>query len=231
MEIIAEALAEGRRALTEHEAKLLLAGYGIPITREALASDAEAAARAAEGIGYPVVVKGSGAELMHKSESGVVFVNLGNREAVKNACKTIKERLGASFEGVLVQEMVTGKRELVMGLHREPQFGACVMLGIGGVLTEIIDDTSFRIAPFDHAEALDMAAQLRAKEIFSPFRGEEGVDMDLLCRCLTALGRIGLDNPAVSEVDINPLIVTPDGGLRAVDALVVIKDGENDTEA
>jgi succinyl-CoA synthetase beta subunit len=227
MEILERALARGRRALTEYEGKKLLAAYGIPVTREVLAENAEAAASAAEEIGYPVAVKGSGVELMHKSESGVVFVNVGSRQAVLEACGQIKERLGASFEGILVQEMVPGKRELVMGLHREPQFGACVMLGIGGVLTEIIDDTSFRIAPFDQAEALDMADQLRMKEVFSPFRGEAGVDMELLGRCLSALGRIGLDNPAVFEIDVNPLIVTPDGNMKAVDALVVVKDGED----
>jgi len=127
--------------------------------------------------------------------------------------------------------MVSGKRELVVGLHREPQFGPCVMLGIGGVLTELLNDTAFRIAPFDEAEARDMADELRARKILDPFRGEAAADMRALCRSLTAVGRLGAEQPAISEIDINPLIITPGGGIKAVDALIVLKDSDNDTDS
>ncbi|MFW5901502.1 MAG: acetate--CoA ligase family protein [Thermodesulfobacteriota bacterium] len=229
MEIIEQALARGQRALTEYEAKKLLSAYGIPVTREQLAGDRESAAAAAAEIGYPVVLKGSGADLMHKSEAGAVWVNINGEAALLKAYGQIEERMGKAFEGVLVQEMVAGKRELVVGLHREPRFGPCVMLGLGGVLTEIINDTSFRIAPFDAAEAMDMAEELRAEKIFQAFRGETAADMPALCQCLTAVGRIGEELPAVSEIDINPLIITPKGALKAVDALIVIKEAEHDT--
>ena len=159
----------------------------------------------------------------------MVFVKLDNEAAVREAFDRVADLLGNAFEGVLIQEMVPGKRELVLGLHREPRFGPCVMLGMGGVLTEIINDTAFRIAPFDETEALDMTVQLRAEKIFQAFRGEAPADKDSLCRCLTALGRLGLEQPAVSEIDINPVIIKPDGGITAVDALVVLKEPADDT--
>lgn len=228
MEIIDQALAAGRRALSEYDAKRLLSDYGIAVTREQLASDRDTAAEAARQIGFPVVVKGSGAELMHKTESGVVFVNIADQQGVADAFDAIANKLGAGFEAVLVQEMVSGKRELVLGLHREPQFGPCVMLGLGGVLTEVINDTAFRIAPFDEAEARDMAAELRAGKVFDAFRGEAAADMDQLAKNLCALGRIGLEQENIAEIDINPLIITPEGGLKAVDALVVLKESSHD---
>lgn len=223
MEIIDRALARNQRALSEFEAKKLLSAYGIPVTREYLAAGRDDAAAAARKLGFPVVVKGSGAELMHKTESGAVFVNIESEAGVTAAYDKIAGRLGNAFEGVLVQEMVAGKRELVLGLHREPQFGPCVMLGLGGVLTEVLNDTAFRIAPFDAAEAQDMAAGLRSAKMLGPFRGEAPVDMDALERSLVALGRIGLDLESIAEIDINPMIIMPDGGLKAADALVVLE--------
>jgi succinyl-CoA synthetase beta subunit len=224
MDITKQALAKGQRALTEYEAKKLLSACGIPVTREVFAAAREEAAEAAADLGYPVVVKGSGPDLMHKSDSGVVFVGLESETAVLSAWDRIEGRLGGMFAGVLVQEMVSGKRELVLGLHREPQFGPCVMLGLGGVLTEIINDTSFRVAPFDESEALDMAAELQGNRIFAPFRGEAAANMAELSRCLQILGRIGMDEPDISEIDINPLIITPRGGVKAVDALIVLEN-------
>ena len=170
MEAIERALAENRRALTEYEAKRLLAGYGIPVTRETVASSRADTVDAARSIGFPVVIKGSGAELMHKSEAGAVLVNILNEADVTAAFDDVSRRLGSKFEGVLVQEMIKGRRELVIGMHREPHFGPCVMLGLGGVMTEIINDTAFRVAPFDEIEALDMVSHLRAKQIFDADR-------------------------------------------------------------
>ncbi len=227
MEIINQAVAANQQALSEYQAKLVLAGYGICVTREKLAADRDAAVAAAREIGFPVVVKGSGANLMHKTESGVVFVNIADEQGIADAFETIAGRLGGNFKEVLIQEMVSGKRELVLGLHREPQFGPCVMLGLGGVLTELINDTAFRIAPFNETEAKDMAADLRSSEIFKAFRGEAAADMDKLAQSLCALGHIGMEQENIAEIDINPMIITPDGGLKAVDALVVLKGGSH----
>jgi acetyl-CoA synthetase (ADP-forming) len=228
MDIIEKAMASNQRALSEYQAKLLLAEYGISITREKIASDRETAMAAAREIGFPVVVKGSGPELMHKTESGVVFVNIADEQGVGKAFDTIARRLGDAFTQVLVQEMVSGKRELVLGLHREPQFGPCVMIGLGGVLTELINDTAFAIAPFDETEAIAMADDLKSSKIFKAFRGEAPADMDKLAKSLCALGKIGLEQENIAEIDINPMIITPDGDLKAVDALVVLKEGNHD---
>lgn len=223
MGIIEKVLKAGKDVLSEYEAKQLLSEYGFCTSREILAGSAAEVVGAAQEIGFPVVIKGYGAGLMHKTEAGAVFLHVNDAAGARDAYEKMKKSRGAALEGALVSEMVKGKRELVMGLHREPGFGPCVMIGLGGVMTELLNDTAFRIAPFDATEAADMALDLRAKEIFEPFRGEAGVDMESVCRCLTGIGKIGLDYPEISEIDVNPLIIRPDGRLVAVDALVVLK--------
>lgn len=226
MDLIEKALARGQRALSEYESKQLLSACGIPVTREVLVTSAADAAAAAETIGFPVVVKGSGPELMHKTESGAVMLNIPDASGAAEAFARLAGKLGDRFQGALVSEMVSAKRELVLGLHREPQFGPCVMLGIGGIMTEILNDTAFRVAPFDLNEARDMAAELRGGKIFAPFRGESAVDMESLSRCLTALGDLGISRKEIREIDINPMMVRPDGRLVAVDALIVLDGGD-----
>jgi acetyl-CoA synthetase (ADP-forming) len=126
-------------------------------------------------------------------------------------------------EALLVQEMVRGARELVCGMTRDPQLGPCVMFGLGGVFTEVLDDVAFRIAPLTSWDAQEMIGEIRARKILDPFRGEAAVDRDILCGILVSLGRIGLEYEAVAAIDINPLKVRPDGRPVAVDALVVLR--------
>ncbi|MFH1985432.1 MAG: acetate--CoA ligase family protein [Pseudomonadota bacterium] len=225
MDIIETALADGQRALTEYQSKQLLAGYGIPVTREVLVKDADAAVDGAAGIGFPVVLKGSSPELMHKSDAGCVKLGLATPEAVREAFDRIGKSAGKALDGVLVQEMVAGQREIVIGLSRDAQFGPCVMLGTGGVLTEIINDTVFRVAPIDEIEAMDMIADLKSRAMLDAFRGQQPADLKAICSVLAAVGRIGLEKAAISEIDINPLIITPEGRVVAVDALIIL-DGK-----
>lgn len=224
MEVIRKARAEGRSALSEHESKQLLAEFGIPVTVETLADDAAAAAEAAVRIGFPVVLKASGATLLHKTEVQGVVVNLRNTEDVAREAEGLLRIPGC--EAVLVQEMVKGGRELVCGLIRDPQFGPCVMFGIGGILTEVIEDIVFRLAPLTPGDARDMAAEIRGRKIVGPFRGEAAADLDMLAHTLVALGSIGLRHDEVIEIDVNPLKIRPDGKPVAVDALVVLRGGE-----
>ena len=226
MEIVENALSAGRSALTEYEAKRLLSGYGVPVTRERPAGSPREAAEAAEAIGFPVAVKGYGAALLHKTEAGAVQLGVPDAKSVAAVYERMAKRIGSDLEGVVISEMISGSRELVMGLYREPGFGPCVMIGVGGVLTELINDTAFRVAPFDASEAADMATDLRAKAIFGPFRGEPAADMGAISKSLAAIGEIGINHPEISEIDINPVIITPEGGIVAVDALVVLKGGE-----
>ncbi len=225
MEIVENALSAGRSTLTEYEAKRLLSGYGVPVTKERLAASPQEAAEAADAIGFPVAVKGYGAALLHKTEVGAVHLGVPDAKSVAAVYEGMAKRIGSGLEGVVISEMISGRRELVMGLHREPGFGPCVMIGVGGVLTELIDDTAFRVAPFDDSEAADMAMDLRAKAIFGAFRGEPAVDMGALSKSLSAIGKIGMNHPEISEIDVNPVIITPKGAIVAVDALVVLKGG------
>ena len=221
MNLIEKALAEGRSALSEHESKQLLSSFGIPVTHEVIARDAAEAASLASGIGFPVVLKASGAGLSHKTEVGGVALNLGNEHEVRKEGERLLKIRGS--EGLLVQEMVKGSREIVCGLMRDPQFGVCVMFGIGGILTEVLEDIVFRIAPLTPADSRDMIAEIRGRKIVEPFRGEAAADLDVLCRTLVALGEIGLRHEEVIGVDINPLKIRPDGKPVAVDALVVLR--------
>ena len=230
MNLIEAALSNGQTALSEFQSKQLLSSMGIPITREELVQTADDAVSAAERIGYPVVLKACSWELMHKSEHGCIELNLTTPEAVRKAHNKICEKINSPLDGVLplegiiVQEMVEGQRELVIGLSRNPQFGACVMLGFGGIMTEVIKDTVFRVAPFDKVEALDMIHSLKTKPMLAAFRGQKPADLTALCQILMALGHLGLSEESISEIDINPLIISPDGTIKAVDALIILEN-------
>jgi len=222
-DLISFGLNKGQRALSEYESKQLLRLYDIPVTREELSHSADEAVSIAEDLGFPVVLKACSPELMHKSDRGGIELNLRSEGDVREAYGRIIQGIDLELDGVLVQEMVLGQRELVLGLNRDSQFGPCVMLGIGGIMTEVFQDTVFRMAPFDIIEAKDMTEELRFKTILGAFRGQKPVDMDMLCYNLIAVGQIGLELEAVSELDINPMIVTPQGRVVAADALVVLR--------
>jgi acetate---CoA ligase (ADP-forming) subunit beta len=220
MDWIAQALERGSASLAEFEAKQLLSAYGIPVTREKEVSVLLDALRAAAEIGYPVALKGSGEGLLHKTEKGLVRLDLKNERDVQEAYTVLTGAPGVSK--VLVQEMIKGERELVAGLTRDPQFGPCVMFGLGGIFTEVLKDVAFRVAPLNRREARQMMEDLRGREILGAVRGMPPVDREALAGILIALGKIGLENPAVREIDINPLTVQPDGCPIAVDALIVL---------
>jgi len=222
-DLIRSGLNKGQKALSEYDSKKLLGLYGIPVTRERLCHSVDEAVSAANGLGFPVVLKACSAELMHKSERGVIELNLRSEGDVREAYRRIIQGADLELEGVLVQEMVAGQRELVVGLNRDSQFGPCVMLGIGGVMTEVFQDSVFRMAPLDMTEAEDMAEELHFKNILGAFRGQKPVDMEMLCRTLIAVGQIGLELEAVSELDINPVIIMPEGRVVAADALAVLR--------
>src|SRR5881296_2951583 len=170
--------AAGERTLSEHASKALLAGYGVPVAREALAADAAAAALAAAEIGFPVALKLCGDAIAHKTERNLVRLGLADPVAVRAAAGELLA-LGRPEDGdvaLLVAEMVRGRRELIAGVVRDPHFGPCVMLGIGGVLAEAIGDVVFVAAPFAAAEARRMIGGLRTgRDLLEPFRGEPAV--------------------------------------------------------
>ncbi|MDD5169161.1 MAG: acetate--CoA ligase family protein [Syntrophales bacterium] len=218
--VIQKALADGRKALNEYEAKSFLAAFGIPVCREVLASSTDAAATEAAKMGFPVVLKASGEKLTHKTEAGGVVLNVKSEAEVRSEGQRLLGIPGC--EALSVQEMVRGARELVCGLTRDPHFGPAVMFGLGGILTEILKDTVFRIAPLTPYDAREMMSEIRANKILQPFRGEAAANLDDLTKILLAVGEIGLHYEAIAEIDINPLKIRPDGKPVAVDALIVL---------
>ncbi len=222
MKIIEHALARGTKTLSEYESKLVLAAYGIPVTADKAVKTEDDAAHAAAAIGYPVVLKGSGEELSHKTELNLVALNLENEESVRKTFKGFIQHPKAKVDEVLVQQMIMGDRELLIGLNRDVQFGPCVMFGLGGIFTEILEDVAFRVAPLTRWDAMDMMDDIRGKKILNEFRGKPAVDREVLADILVNIGRIGKEIEHISEIDINPLKV-PNGKPVAVDALIVLK--------
>lgn len=217
----------GQNALSEYQSKQYLGTFGIPVTREKLVRTAEEAIAASQSIGFPVALKACSPNLLHKSEADAIALGLASSQAVERAFHHISRKVQMDLDGILIQEMITGSRELVVGMTRDPQFGPCVMLGFGGVMAEVIQDTVFRVAPFDTIEAMDMINELKSKKLLGPFRGQQPADLDTLCRILTSMGELGLQQASIAEIDINPLIVSPDGQIKAVDALIILEDNRN----
>jgi len=221
VDIIEKALKEGRNTLSEHESKELLRRYDIPVTREIEAADETQVSEALHEIGFPLVIKACGPDLSHKTERGLVRVDIRNEEEAISAFHEIMKEVKDEGATVLVQEMVKGPRELVVGLTRDSQFGPCVMFGLGGIFTEILRDVSFRVAPIEKRDALEMMQEIKARKILDAIRGMPAADLDRLAEILIKMGNIGLEEESIKEIDINPLILW-DSRPVAVDALVVL---------
>lgn len=209
--------------LSEHESKRLLARHGIPVVEEVLCATRAEAEAAARRLGFPVAAKGCHASLAHKTELGLVRLGLADEAALGAAFEALMPRLPEGG-GVLVQRMLPGRRELLAGLLRDPQFGPCVSLGLGGVLAEALEDVTFRRAPLDRAEARRMAGELRGARLLGACRGEPAADLEALAAILVALGELGLARPDIAAIDINPLILV-EGRPVAADALVLLQAG------
>jgi acyl-CoA synthetase (NDP forming) len=221
MEIIEKALREGRTSLSEYDSKRLLSLYDIPVAREIPAEDRAGLLDAAREIGYPLVLKGLSPEILHKTEKSVIKVDIRSDSEAEVAFDEIVANMAPAKGAVLVQEMVRGQRELMVGMTRDSQFGPCVMFGLGGIFTEILRDVSFRMAPLERRDAVEMMMEIRGHKILRAIRGMPPVDTDLMARILIDVGRIGLENDRIKEIDVNPLIVR-NGSPVAVDALVVL---------
>jgi succinyl-CoA synthetase beta subunit len=217
--------------LSEHESKRLLAGFGLPLGAERLVDSPEGAVAAADEVGYPVVAKLCGDHVAHKTERGLVRLGLRDAGAVRAAAAELfaAARPEDAATGVLVAPMVRGQRELIAGLHEDPQFGPCVMLGVGGIFAEALADVAFRLVPVSAVDAEEMLDELHHQALLGAFRGEAPVDRDALVAVARGLSDLAEARPDVQSVDLNPLVIPgagPDAGRPvAVDALVVLRDG------
>jgi succinyl-CoA synthetase beta subunit len=210
-----------KTALDDTEAKRLLEKFDIALVPERFVRRPTEVVAAARQIGFPVVLKGMGANLLHKTDRGLVHLNLLDAKAVENAVQEIAAEATKELEGFLIQPHLKGRREFVAGLFQDDQFGPVIMFGVGGVFTEAFSDVSFRLAPLTEIDAADMLEEIRGKALLGDFRGEKAVDRDALIQTLLGLSRIGTEHPEISEIDLNPLLVTPQGRVQAVDALVL----------
>jgi acetyl-CoA synthetase (ADP-forming) len=194
------------------------------VAAERLAGTADEAAVAADALGYPVVAKLCGDAIAHKTERGLVRLHLADADAVRDAAADLLAAATAADGDVtvLVAPMVSGSRELIAGLSRDPQFGMTVMVGVGGILAEAVADVAIRLVPIDRVDAEDMLDDLATQKLLGPFRGEPAVDRERLTDVLVGLSDLALARLDLVSVDLNPLIVS-DGVPVAVDALVELR--------
>jgi acetyl-CoA synthetase (ADP-forming) len=213
-----------RHTLSESASKELLAGHGVPFARERIAATADDAVDAAEQLGFPVVVKLNGEGIAHKTERGLVHLNLADGASVAQASRALLDAATRDDGEVnlLVAPMLRATRELIVGLDHDEQFGMTILLGLGGVLAEAIADVTMRLVPIERADAEDMIDELRTAAILGPFRGELPIDRDALVDVLLGLSAAAVGRPDIVAVDVNPLLVV-DGKPVAVDALVEVR--------
>jgi acyl-CoA synthetase (NDP forming) len=219
-------LTQGRPLLI-HEALELIQCYGIPVASWALEPDIEGAVRSADQIGYPLVLKAVSAEISHKSDLGGVALNLKDHHSLEQAINDMQEHIhtlmpGASISGYLVQKMVSGGREVILGGKRDRSFGPVILFGLGGVYVEVFKDAALRLAPLTGADAKSMILELRSSRLLEGVRGEAPTDIQAIEDNLLRLSQMMMDLPEILEIDINPLMTFEHGSI-AVDARIVLK--------
>ncbi len=226
-DILKNALASGRRSLLLHEALKLCETYSIPVAKYGVANTLEQAVELGRRIGYPVVLKVISPDIAHKSDVGGVMVSIMNDDELQESYTRIHESVkkylpNAMVIGVLVQEMVPTPIEVIVGLKRDRQFGPVIMFGLGGVFVEILKDVSFRICPIDKQDAMDMITEIKGYPILKGYRNIPSVDIQALADILLLVSRMALEEPVISEMDLNPIAV--DGRCaKVLDARVLLK--------
>lgn len=224
--IVERARAEGRTNLTAAEAAIVCRAYDLPIVEDRSATDADAAVAAANGIGYPVALKILSADISHKSDAGGIKLGLANDADVRRAFEEVRTNARAhdakaKLNGVLIQAMATGGREVIVGAITDPTFGKVVMFGLGGIFTEVLSDVTFALAPVSPERARTMISEIRGHQILAGARGEAPIDFDALAGVISGVSQLVTDVPEIAELDLNPVFVNASGAV-AVDARIVI---------
>ena len=206
---------------SESESRQIVESAGIPVSKWKIANDIDEALNAAREIGFPNAVKLNGSSIAHKTEQGFVRLNLKTESEFLSAANELLENK-VDNSNLLITEMLSGSREVIAGVVRDPQFGPCVMFGFGGILTEAIADVEFRLAPITSYDARDLISSLRTTGLLKEFRGEKALNIDATIDLLIKLGELAEDEQILS-IDLNPLIIV-DGSPVAADALVELKE-------
>ncbi len=219
--IIESAKRDGRRILNEYESKIILKEYSIPMVDDILVKDEIQLLDAIDKLSFPLTLKGQMDDLTHKSEEGLVKLDIRSIEEAKEAFEEIISKVG-SDGAVLVERYIKSPREFMAGMIRDPQFGPAVMFGLGGIFTEIFKDISFRVAPLKLKDAMEMMDDIKASKMLGPVRGLPEADKNSLSQILINLGELGITIPEIKEIDINPILL--DGSRPiGVDALIILE--------
>jgi 3-hydroxypropionyl-CoA synthetase (ADP-forming) len=227
---IVESSKGNPKVITEESSKEILSEYGIKVPHYALVTNTDEAVQKSKEIGFPLVAKIVSADILHKTDVGGVKVGLNSEDEVKKTFDDMFYRLKEKFDvkGVLLEKMVPNGVELIIGLQNDSQFGPSIMVGLGGIYTELFKDVSFRVLPITKNDALKMLESLRGKEILRGFRGSKPINMDMLSEAIVNIGTLGVDMAGKYEsVDFNPVVLYPDGYF-VVDAKIILKEKSSD---
>jgi 3-hydroxypropionyl-CoA synthetase (ADP-forming) len=227
---IVESSKGNPKVITEESSKEILSEYGIKVPHYALVTNTEEAVQKSKEIGFPLVAKIVSADILHKTDVGGVKVGLNSEDEVKKTFDDMFYRLKEKFDvkGVLLEKMVPNGVELIIGLQNDSQFGPSIMVGLGGIYTELFKDVSFRVLPITKNDALKMLESLRGKEILRGFRGSKPINMDMLSEAIVNIGTLGVDMAGKYEsIDFNPVVLYPDGYF-VVDAKIILKEKSSD---
>jgi 3-hydroxypropionyl-CoA synthetase (ADP-forming) len=227
---IVESSKGNPKVITEESSKEILSEYGIKVPQYALVTSSDEAVKKSKEIGFPLVAKIVSADILHKTDVGGVKVGLRSEDEVKKAFDDMYHRLKEKFDvkGVLLEKMVPNGVELIIGLQNDSQFGPSIMVGLGGIYTELFKDVSFRVLPITKDDAIKMLNSLRGRDILKGFRGSKPVNMDMISEAIVNIGTLGVDLAGKYEsIDFNPVVVYPDGYF-VVDAKIILKEKSSD---
>jgi 3-hydroxypropionyl-CoA synthetase (ADP-forming) len=224
--IFENAFKNQTKVITEEISKDILTDYDIKVPHYALVTDIENAVKEAKSIGYPLVAKIVSPQILHKTDVGGVKIDLKNEEDVKSAFNDMYKRLSTEYnvKGVLLEKMVPKGVEMIVGLQNDSQFGPVIMVGLGGIFTELFKDVSFRVLPITKEDAMEMIEELQGKMLLKGYRGSQPINLDMLSNALVNIGKLGFDISSYYEsIDFNPIIVYPDSYYVA-DAKILLSD-------
>jgi acyl-CoA synthetase (NDP forming) len=225
--VLEQVKSEGRNSLNAPECKQVCDAYDIPLPEEGLATSSDEAVKIAQKIGFPVVMKIVSPDILHKTEAGGVLVGIANADEARSGYDAIINNArahapDAAVTGVQIQQMLTGEtQEVIVGAVTDPSFGKLVAFGLGGILVEVLKDVTFRLAPTSEQDARSMLDSIQAAEVLKGVRGARPADRDALVSIIVNVSNLVNDFPEIQEVDLNPIMVRPDGA-TAVDALISV---------
>ena len=222
-EVLKNKIESNQTVLTEFESKELLREIGIPVPGQKLTTSKEETLSAAEDIGFPIVLKLMAEDIVHKSDTGAVKLNLKSKQEVENAYEELMKIPSQKEKKISVQKMADEPiTELIIGMTTDPQFGPALMFGIGGILVELLEDVSFRIAPITEYDAKEMIHEIKGFAILDGYRGKPKADLDAIVNTLLTISELVVKHEEINEMDLNPVFIY-EKGLICVDARIILK--------